>query len=171
VCSNFKIWVTKRKTRSYIKSDWISVTNDHRYVSFVVMIIWSFPHSWLINYHQVWNKSNTMGVSLVEQDLHFWSTWVHYFIHVLVAFFLLIMSNYTSSRCCCDVHYDCCINNNLLFYTPPFVLSVSCFINVICIYVFMHTGLQHDFYVRWCSCRLTVTQWVSLVEQEPIIVP
>jgi len=27
-------------------------------------------------------------------------------------------------------------------------------------------GVQHDFHIRWCSFRLTITRWVSLVEQE-----
>jgi hypothetical protein len=40
-----------------------------------------------------------------------------------------------------------------------FVGSVG-FIYIIC------TGVQQDFYIRWYSCRLTVTRRVSLVEQE-----
>jgi len=60
----------------------------------------------------------------------------------------------------------------------------SCFIYVICIYfvggscfiyvifyLFTHTGVQHDFHVTWCLCRLTVTRRVSLVEQEPLNLP
>jgi len=30
------------------------------------------------------------------------------------------------------------------------------------VFIFMHTGVQHDFHIRLCS----VTRWVSLVEQE-----
>ena len=45
----------------------------------------------------------------------------------------------------------------------PFVFSR--FICVI-LYLFMYTGLLHDFHIRWCSCRLTVTRRVSLVRQE-----
>jgi hypothetical protein len=33
-------------------------------------------------------------------------------------------------------------------------------------YLFNYTGVQHDFNDKWCSCRLTVTRRVSLVEQE-----
>ena len=50
---------------------------------------------------------------------------------------------------CCDVRYDL----NLL--CTGFMLYL-CF----CI------GVKHDVHVRWCSCRLTVTWRVSLVEQE-----
>ena len=34
------------------------------------------------------------------------------------------------------------------------------------LYLFTYTGVQHDFHVRGCSCRLTVTRRVSHVEQE-----
>ena len=30
----------------------------------------------------------------------------------------------------------------------------------------LYNDVQHDFYIRWCSCRLTVTRQVSQVEQE-----
>ena len=30
----------------------------------------------------------------------------------------------------------------------------------------LYNDVQHDFYIRWCSCRLTVTRQVSRVEQE-----
>jgi len=32
------------------------------------------------------------------------------------------------------------------------------------LYLFTCTGVQHDFHIRWCSCRLTVTWRVSHVE-------
>jgi hypothetical protein len=35
----------------------------------------------------------------------------------------------------------------------------------------MHTGVQHDFHIRWCSYRLTVTRQVSDVELELLILP
>jgi hypothetical protein len=34
------------------------------------------------------------------------------------------------------------------------------------IIVFPYTGVQYYFHIRWCSCDLTVTGRVSLVEQE-----
>jgi hypothetical protein len=34
------------------------------------------------------------------------------------------------------------------------------------LYLFTHTGVQNDFHIRRCSCRLTVTRRVPLVEQE-----
>ena len=35
----------------------------------------------------------------------------------------------------------------------------------------MHTGVQHDFHIRWCSYRLTVTRRVSDVELELLRLP
>ena len=35
-------------------------------------------------------------------------------------------------------------------------------------YSFTLTGVQHDFHIRWCSCRLTITRRVSIVDQELI---
>ena len=37
-----------------------------------------------------------------------------------------------------------------------------------CLYLFIYTGVKHDFYIWWCSFRLTVTRWLRLVEQEPL---
>jgi hypothetical protein len=36
------------------------------------------------------------------------------------------------------------------------------------LYLFMYTGVQQDFHISWCSCRLTVTQQVSHVELEQL---
>jgi hypothetical protein len=33
----------------------------------------------------------------------------------------------------------------------------------------LSTGTLHDFHIRWCSCRLTVTQRVSRVEQQELL--
>ena len=38
-------------------------------------------------------------------------------------------------------------------------------------YLFSYTCVQHDFDIRWCSCHLTVTRRMSLVEQERLILP
>jgi len=35
----------------------------------------------------------------------------------------------------------------------------------------MYIGVQHNFRIRWCSCRLSVTQRVSLVKQERLTPP
>ena len=40
----------------------------------------------------------------------------------------------------------------------------SCFIYVF-LYSFTYTGVHYDVHVRWCSCRVTVTWRVPLVEQ------
>ena len=34
------------------------------------------------------------------------------------------------------------------------------------LYSFTYTGVQHDFHIIWCSCRLTVTRQVSHLEHE-----
>jgi hypothetical protein len=44
----------------------ISVTNDHRYVQFVLIIIWPYPNSWLIIEFET---RVTLQVPLVEQEL------------------------------------------------------------------------------------------------------
>ena len=47
-----------------------------------------------------------------------------------------------------------------------YCISVLCKKKKIELYLFTYTGFQHNFHIRWCSCRLTVTLWVSHVEQE-----
>jgi hypothetical protein len=45
-----------------------------------------------------------------------------------------------------------------------FVSTPICFVGVSCIMLFvvtMPTVVQHDFHIRWCSCRLSVTRRVS----------
>jgi hypothetical protein len=39
------------------------------------------------------------------------------------------------------------------------------------LYLFTHNGVQHDFFIRWCSCRLTVTRRMTLEEQELLTFP
>jgi hypothetical protein len=54
----------------------------------------------------------------------------------------------------------------VLLHHLPFVLSgVHVFLML---FVFTYTGVQHDFHIKWCSCRVTVKRRVSLVEQELI---
>jgi len=38
-------------------------------------------------------------------------------------------------------------------------------------FMFTYNDVQHDFHIRRCSCRLTVTRWVSLMEQELLTFP
>jgi len=38
-------------------------------------------------------------------------------------------------------------------------------------YVLTNTGVLHDFHIKWCSCRLTVTRRVSHLEQELLTRP
>ena len=54
----------------------------------------------------------------------------------------------------------------VLLHHLPFVLSgVHVFLML---FVFTYTGVQHDFHIKWCSCRVTVKRRVSLVKQELI---
>ena len=39
------------------------------------------------------------------------------------------------------------------------------------LYLLTFTGVQHDLYIRCCSCRLTVTRQLSHVEQELLTLP
>ena len=61
-------------------------------------------------------------------------------------------------------------NDVWLVFTTICFVGGSCFINVF-VYLFTHTGVQHGFHVKWCLCRLSVTRWVSLVEQELLTLP
>ena len=47
----------------------------------------------------------------------------------------------------------------------------SCFIDVICIYLHILVSNTISISISWCSCRLTVTWWVWLVEQELLTLP
>ena len=38
-------------------------------------------------------------------------------------------------------------------------------------YLFTHTGVQHDCHIRWGLRHFTVTRWMSLVESEPQTLP
>ena len=54
-----------------------------------------------------------------------------------------------------------------------FVFTLFCmgFMFYVCyLYLFMCTGVHYDFHVRWCLC-LTVTWWVSHMEEELITLP
>ena len=54
--------------------------------------------------------------------------------------------------------------------TNPFVFEG--FMIYLCyLYLFTFTGVQHDLYIRCCSCRLTVTRQLSHVEQELLTLP
>jgi hypothetical protein len=46
-----------------------------------------------------------------------------------------------------------------------FVCMGFCFICYL--YLFTYIGVQHDFHITRCLCRLIVTRWVPLVEQKP----
>ena len=78
---------------------------------------------------------------------------------------------------CCDVRYDFCVTMIIassLLLCVLFMLFV--FIYVICIYLcylylLTYNGVQHDFHIRWCSCRVTITRRVSLVEKKLLTLP
>jgi hypothetical protein len=37
------------------------------------------------------------------------------------------------------------------------------------LYVFTDTDVHHDFHIKWCLCRLTVTRRLSLVKEQLLI--
>ena len=41
--------------------------------------------------------------------------------------------------------------------TPVYFFGGSCFINVICIYLFTHICVKHDFHIRWTRSKVTTT--------------
>ena len=50
-----------------------------------------------------------------------------------------------------------------------FVFTHICFVGGSWLYmsfVFTYIGVEHNFHIRWCSCRLTATCQVSLVNKE-----
>lgn len=97
---------------------------------------------------------------------------VLYFVYSTVEFItdqMNKLSNYMSSRflvSCCAVHYDFWVIKMLGSSLLTFCF-VDDFMFYLCyLYFFTHTGVQHDVYIRWGLCRLTVRQWVLLVDQE-----
>ena len=85
---------------------------------------------------------------------------------------------------CCSFGQITCLQvfGSVLWWTLPFFAlkpcSVRLYFHLFCrnfmlyfcyLYVCTLTGFKHVFYVRCCSCRLTVTRRVSHVEQELLI--
>jgi hypothetical protein len=66
---------------------------------------------------------------------------------------------------CCDVQRDIRVQTIFGSSSLPFFCRVF-MLNLCYLCLFMHTDVQHDFHVWWCSCRLTVTRRMLLVEQE-----
>jgi hypothetical protein len=111
-----------------------------------------------------------------------WSIWLNdcllhsvtlkYFMHVQVHQY------HTGMRQPQPLLHDC---NAGLFRFPRtndsrFVLTPICFVSGSCfhlcyLYLFTNTGLQHDFKIRWCSCRLAITRRVPLVETKLLTLP
>jgi hypothetical protein len=66
---------------------------------------------------------------------------------------------------CCDVRYDFRVNRCSI-HVSWIPLSFWEFTFYLCqLYLFTYSGV-YDFYIRWCSCRLTVAQWGPHVEQK-----
>ena len=73
-----------------------------------------------------------------------------------------MLSNSMSSRFpCCDVRYD--------FRVRPCSIRFEWEGGGSYLYLFMYTGVQHDFHIGWCSSGLTETRRVSHVEQYSLI--
>jgi len=57
----------------------------------------------------------------------------------------------------CDVRYDSHVKRCLIrLDSYLFCMGFMCYLCYL--HLFTYTGVQHDFYIRWCSCPLTVTQ-------------
>ena len=56
----------------------------------------------------------------------------------------------------------------VLLHHLPFVLSGVHVFLMLFVFVLTYTGVQHDFHIKWYSCRVTVKRRVSLVEEELI---
>ena len=74
--------------------------------------------------------------------------------------FMLLNYVFTFFVLYCDIRYD---------FRVMFDSSWLLFVGV-CV-LFTYTGVEHDFYIRWCSVPLTVTLRVSHVEQKLLILP
>jgi hypothetical protein len=130
---------------------------DHYYVPFVIFTIRFFRHSWLIT----WFVTRVPGrLPIVEQKLHNFPDQTNSLLLVLMGF---VLSNYMSSR-----FY-------FVLWFPHKAISGSTWLLFVCrglmfylcyLYLFTHTGAQREFHIRSCFCRLTVTRFVSHVEQE-----
>jgi hypothetical protein len=120
--------------------------------------------------HQVCNNSNTTGVSSGTGPFtlpeHMRSP---QYVHVLEGFMLFILSNYMSMslRFRTVIYYDAICCSFLLSFVFFLFFGSSCFFKIL----FAFTDVQHDFHVRWCSCRLRVTPRVAQTGKELIILP
>jgi hypothetical protein len=72
-----------------------------------------------------------------------------------------MLSNYMLSVPCCDFCIKACLISFFSCLFCRWFMSYLCYL-----YLFMYTGVQHDFHIRWCSCPPTLTWRVPLVEQE-----
>ena len=93
--------------------------------------------------------------------------------HVLFTLFVFVCVQWGPS----NSHIVLCFLR--VVYPMYSLTSLSSFITTVCFvllmfmfyycywYVFMHTGVQHDFHITRRSGRLTVSRRVSLEEQEP----
>ena len=120
------------------------------------------PSSWLINGFVtrvtrrvcMWSRNSLPFLSCVHLV----------FSLVLLGFVFFILSNYMSSSFpCWDIRYDIRVNTIFDSSLLPFVLLDVQVLFMLFVVIY-DAGVQHDFHIRWCSCRLTVTRRVSKVE-------
>jgi hypothetical protein len=66
---------------------------------------------------------------------------------------------------CCSVCYN--LHVELMFRLSLLSFVLKGFMFYLCyLYLFMYTGMEQDFHIRWCSCHLKVAWQVPLVELE-----
>ena len=130
------------------------VSNDHRYVPFVVCC----------------NKNNTMAA---RNCLPLQSTWVLPRLDTCLSGFRFIyvvtLHVFTFLVPWCDVRYDIRVKAMFGSFWFPYVFKE---INVLLMlfHLFTSTGVQHDLHIRSCSYLLTVTRMLSHAEYPQLLV-
>jgi hypothetical protein len=119
--------------------------NDHRYVPFVVSTSRSLPHSWLITGFVTRLTNATSGAGTAYP-----SGAPRFFLLVLVGFVLinvvkLYVFTFFSSVLWCPLRFP--RKNEVLF-----IFILICYVLLMFLYLFTHTGVQQDSHIRWCSC-------------------
>ena len=100
-----------------------------------------------------WNNDFLLALKIID--------WVHIVMSLPSIFKMdelhFYFSNTISSQKRCSIRLDLCCRG-FMFYLRY-------------LYSFTYTDVQHNFHIRWYSCRLTVTRLVLYVEQELLNLP
>jgi hypothetical protein len=103
--------------------------------------------------------------NIYQQYIEYISTAYIIYIHLIQHFYILY-TVYSCPACSREIYWYI----PMMFATISTIRIVS---NMFCrgfmfylcyFYLFKNNGIQHDFHIRWCSCRLAVTRWMPHVE-------